>query len=226
MMCTIECAIARNNSVNDLLTSRQVQEILKVDRITVYRMLNDGRLKGVKIGQQWRFHNSEVERLLGMNIPSTKRTASQVLTRIFRLTACRPFRICLQKSAKSARSSSICREIHSPRSAIQPIFARFSCLPPAGPTPAVPPGRPLRVTVLPSTALWAASSLPALPACTISARRYWKRRTDRADPRRAVLLAAGRSARRSAAHPPPGCRAQRIPARLAGRCQGNSSDCA
>jgi excisionase family DNA binding protein len=53
--------------MNELLTSRQVQEILKVDRITVYRMLNDGRLKGTKIGQQWRFSVDEVERLLGIN---------------------------------------------------------------------------------------------------------------------------------------------------------------
>jgi excisionase family DNA binding protein len=37
------------------LTTRQVQNILQVDRITIYRMLQDGRLKGVKIGQQWRF---------------------------------------------------------------------------------------------------------------------------------------------------------------------------
>lgn len=51
--------------MTDLLTSRQVQEILKVDRITVYRMLQDGRLKGVKIGQQWRFSQRDVERLLG-----------------------------------------------------------------------------------------------------------------------------------------------------------------
>ncbi len=50
--------------MDDLLTTRQVQELLKVDRITVYRMLNDGRLKGVKIGQQWRFPAREVERLL------------------------------------------------------------------------------------------------------------------------------------------------------------------
>lgn len=55
--------------MNDLLTSRQVQDILKVDRITIYRMLNDGRLKGVKIGQQWRFHLGDVERLLGINAP-------------------------------------------------------------------------------------------------------------------------------------------------------------
>ncbi len=50
--------------MEDLLTTRQVLEYLKVDRITVYRMLNDGRLKGIKIGQHWRFQRREVERLL------------------------------------------------------------------------------------------------------------------------------------------------------------------
>lgn len=54
--------------MNDLLTTRQVQDILKVDRITVYRMLNDGRLKGVKIGQQWRFPSNEVERMVGIHV--------------------------------------------------------------------------------------------------------------------------------------------------------------
>lgn len=51
-------------TMEDLLTTRQVLEYLKVDRITVYRMLNDGRLKGIKIGQHWRLSRREVERLL------------------------------------------------------------------------------------------------------------------------------------------------------------------
>jgi excisionase family DNA binding protein len=50
--------------MEDFLTTRQTQDILKVDRITIYRMLNDGRLKGTKIGQQWRFSRSDVESLL------------------------------------------------------------------------------------------------------------------------------------------------------------------
>ncbi len=62
--------------MNDLLTTRQVQDILKVDRITIYRMLQDGRLKGVKIGQQWRFHLNEVERLIGINLPEIESTAT------------------------------------------------------------------------------------------------------------------------------------------------------
>jgi excisionase family DNA binding protein len=56
--------------MNELLTAQQVQDILKVDRITVYRMLKDGRLKGVKIGQQWRFALNEVERLAGIHLPA------------------------------------------------------------------------------------------------------------------------------------------------------------
>jgi len=56
--------------MEELLTTRQVQDLLKVDRITIYRMLQDGRLKGVKIGQQWRFPRREVERLLGRTAPA------------------------------------------------------------------------------------------------------------------------------------------------------------
>ncbi len=55
--------------MDDLLTTRQVLELLKVDRITIYRMLQDGRLNGVKIGQQWRFYRRDVDRLLG-NTPA------------------------------------------------------------------------------------------------------------------------------------------------------------
>lgn len=51
--------------MSELLTTKQLQELLKIDRVTVYRMLNDGRLKGVKIGNQWRFTQSEVDSLMG-----------------------------------------------------------------------------------------------------------------------------------------------------------------
>jgi len=50
--------------MENYLTTKQLQDLFKVDRITVYRMLQDGRLKGVKIGNQWRFPQTEVERFL------------------------------------------------------------------------------------------------------------------------------------------------------------------
>ena len=51
--------------MTELLTTRQVQDLLQVDRITIYRMLKDGRLTGIKVGQQWRFPREEIEAFLG-----------------------------------------------------------------------------------------------------------------------------------------------------------------
>ena len=47
-----------------LLTATQVQVLLGVDRSTVYRMAEDGRLPAVKIGRQWRFPGHRIERML------------------------------------------------------------------------------------------------------------------------------------------------------------------
>jgi excisionase family DNA binding protein len=47
--------------MDDLLTTKQLQELLQVDRITIYRMLNDGRLHGFKVGGQWRFSRRGIE---------------------------------------------------------------------------------------------------------------------------------------------------------------------
>jgi excisionase family DNA binding protein len=50
--------------MSDLLTTRQLEEMLQIDRITIYRMIEDGRLKGVKVGNQWRFPRQQVDRLV------------------------------------------------------------------------------------------------------------------------------------------------------------------
>lgn len=50
--------------MDDLLTANDVQERLKIDRTTVYRMLKDGRLTGAKIGRQWRFPAHAIDALL------------------------------------------------------------------------------------------------------------------------------------------------------------------
>jgi excisionase family DNA binding protein len=52
------------------LSTRQVQLRLNVDRTTIYRMLKDGRLKGVKVGRQWRFPQQQIEALLSGWHPS------------------------------------------------------------------------------------------------------------------------------------------------------------
>jgi excisionase family DNA binding protein len=50
--------------MSELLTAKQIQDLLKIDRTTIYRMLKDGRLNGVKVGQQWRFPSEDVDALL------------------------------------------------------------------------------------------------------------------------------------------------------------------
>jgi excisionase family DNA binding protein len=49
------------NETGVLLTVRQLQELLQVDRITIYRMLGDGRLRSFKVGGQWRFSRQAIQ---------------------------------------------------------------------------------------------------------------------------------------------------------------------
>lgn len=51
-------------TVSEFLTTRQLQEILHVDRTTIYRMADDGRVPAVKVGNQWRFPRHAIENWL------------------------------------------------------------------------------------------------------------------------------------------------------------------
>jgi excisionase family DNA binding protein len=71
------------NDMDTLLTTRQLQELLQVDRITIYRMLNDGRLQGFKVGGQWRFSRQAIERWLqeqraSLEVPEPLQAASDL----------------------------------------------------------------------------------------------------------------------------------------------------
>ena len=48
----------------DMLTTRQVQEMLQVDRTTIYRFVESGQLPAVRVGKQWRFAQGDIDRLL------------------------------------------------------------------------------------------------------------------------------------------------------------------
>lgn len=55
------CLVVLLDPMDDLLTTRQLQELLQIDRVTIYRMLEDGRLRGFKVGGQWRFSRHDIE---------------------------------------------------------------------------------------------------------------------------------------------------------------------
>jgi excisionase family DNA binding protein len=56
-----------------LLTALEVQELLHIDRSTVYRMAEDGRLPAIRVGRSWRFPADRIEALLdsGQSVAST-----------------------------------------------------------------------------------------------------------------------------------------------------------
>jgi len=53
----------------NLLTARDLQDLLDVDKSTVYRMAGDGRLPAIKVGRQWRFPADSIEAMFGGVIP-------------------------------------------------------------------------------------------------------------------------------------------------------------
>jgi len=67
--------------MTDLLTTKQLLELLQLDRTTVYRMLSEGRLPGFKVGGQWRFSRPEIEDWLreqGRAVPSPDKASPSV----------------------------------------------------------------------------------------------------------------------------------------------------
>lgn len=55
-----------------LLTTKDVQDLIHVDKSTIYRMAEDGRLPAIKVGRQWRFPADQVAELLGEGVPISK----------------------------------------------------------------------------------------------------------------------------------------------------------
>lgn len=47
--------------MSELLTTKEIQELLHVDRSTIYRMVEAGRLPAIKVGKQWRFPADQVD---------------------------------------------------------------------------------------------------------------------------------------------------------------------
>ena len=53
----------------ELLTVVEVANILRLNVRTIWRMLGDGRLKGIRLGGGWRIPKAELDRLLVISSP-------------------------------------------------------------------------------------------------------------------------------------------------------------
>src|SRR5438552_17324030 len=57
-------AVAMPQAENELLDMDQAIALLKTTRPTFYRWLREGKIKGMKLGRQWRFYRGDVDRFL------------------------------------------------------------------------------------------------------------------------------------------------------------------
>ena len=55
------------------MTTKEVARYLRVDQYTIYRLVTQKKIPAFKIGNQWRFKRSVLERWLKskMNVPAT-----------------------------------------------------------------------------------------------------------------------------------------------------------
>ena len=54
----------------EMLTAKDMQKLLQVDRSTIYRMAEAGRLPAIKVGKQWRFPDNQVQDWLETQTPA------------------------------------------------------------------------------------------------------------------------------------------------------------
>lgn len=61
--------------MSDMLTAKDVQKMLQVDRSTVYRMAEAGSLPAIKVGKQWRFPAEQFDHWFQMKMGTPGGTA-------------------------------------------------------------------------------------------------------------------------------------------------------
>lgn len=54
-----------SKTAREVLTLNEVAEYLRIPRSTAYKLAQEGKLPGQKVGRQWRFHRGVVDRWLG-----------------------------------------------------------------------------------------------------------------------------------------------------------------
>jgi len=61
-----------NEKPLDVMTLNEVAEYLRIPRSTAYKLAQEGKVPGQKVGRHWRFHKEAVEDWLKQQ-PTTKR---------------------------------------------------------------------------------------------------------------------------------------------------------
>ena len=56
----------------EILTIREVAELLKINEKTAYRLAADGKIPGFRVGGSWRFRRTDIDQWIGEQRTATK----------------------------------------------------------------------------------------------------------------------------------------------------------
>jgi excisionase family DNA binding protein len=65
-----------NYMSDEILTIREVAELLKINLKTAYRLVGEGKLPGFKVGGSWRFDRQEISRWIRQQVQQGRSGAS------------------------------------------------------------------------------------------------------------------------------------------------------
>jgi excisionase family DNA binding protein len=58
---------------DEIMTMDELAEYLKISKSTLYKLAQEGKLPGQKVGRHWRFHRSVIDQWLARGVKRTKR---------------------------------------------------------------------------------------------------------------------------------------------------------
>ena len=64
-----ECFINPMALDDDILTVKEVSEVLRVNRSTLYKLIRQGRIPDFRIGSDWRFQADLIARWMARDVP-------------------------------------------------------------------------------------------------------------------------------------------------------------
>ena len=61
-----------SNELGSVMTIAEISAYLKIPRSTVYKLAQEGKLPGQKVGRHWRFRKETIDRWLDRQNPGTE----------------------------------------------------------------------------------------------------------------------------------------------------------
>lgn len=61
----------------DIMTIEALAAYLQISKSTLYKLVQDGRLPGQKVGKRWRFHKEAIDQWLKQHPDGVRETASE-----------------------------------------------------------------------------------------------------------------------------------------------------